>query len=156
METTTMETLEPILAAHPFFQGMEPAHLRLITDCARNVVFEIEDIIFRQGEEANQFYLIRAGHVALQLFADRRGPLIILTLGEGDVLGWSWLSPSARWKFTARALEPTRAIALEGKCLREKAEADHHFGFELLKRLIQVLAERVQATSLQLLNVYEG
>jgi CRP-like cAMP-binding protein len=150
-----METLEPILAAHPFFNGMEPGHLRLLTGCARNVAFEKEDVIFRQGEEASQFYLIRAGQVALQLFADRRGPLTILTIGEGDVLGWSWLSPSSRWKFTARALEPTRAIALEGKCLRDKAEADYRFGFELLKRLVQMIGERVQATSLQLLNVYE-
>ena len=150
-----METLEPILATHPFFTGMEPRHLKLLKGCARNARFAKDAIIFRQGEEANLFYLIRAGQVALQLFADRRGPLTVLTLGEGDVLGWSWLSPASRWKFTARALEPTRAVSLEGKCLRDKAEADHDFGFELLKRLVHVIEERVQATSLQLLNVYE-
>ena len=150
-----METLEPILAEHPFFLGMEARHLQLLTGCAQNVVFSTDDVIFRQGEEANVFHLIRTGQVALQLFADRRGPLTILTLREGDVLGWSWLSPSARWKFTARALEPTRAISLDGKCLREKAEADHDFGFELLKRFVHVIENRVRATSLQLLNVYE-
>ena len=68
------------------------------------------DVIFREGEEANNFYLIRSGRVALQLFADRRGPLVISTLEEGDILGWSWLSSPYRWKFTARALEVTRAI----------------------------------------------
>ena len=150
-----METLETVLATHPFFTGMEPRHLQLLKGCARDVRFEKDAIIFRQGEEANLFYLIRAGQVALQLFADRRGPLTVLTLGEGDVLGWSWLSPASRWKFTARALEPTRAVSLQGKCLRQDAEADHDFGFELLKRLVHVIEERVQATSLQLLNVYE-
>lgn len=150
-----METLESILAAHPFFSGMEPLHLQLLTGCARNVVFKEEDIIFRQGEEANSFYLIRTGQVALQLFADRRGPLTILTLGDGEVLGWSWLSPSARWKFTARAIATTHATSLDGKCLREKAEADHEFGFQLLKRLVHVIEDRMQATRLQLLNVYE-
>lgn len=149
-----METLEPVLATYPFFSGMEACHLQLLAGCARNVFFEREDVIFRQGEDANQFYLIRSGKVALQLFADRRGPLTILTLEEGDVLGWSWLFPS-RWKFTARVLETTRAISLDGKCIREKAEADHHFGFALLQRFVHVMEDRVQATSLQLLNVYE-
>jgi CRP/FNR family transcriptional regulator, cyclic AMP receptor protein len=138
-----METLEPILEAHPFFLGMDPCHLQILAGCAHNVVFEKEDIIFRQGEEANLFYLIRAGQVALQLFADRRGPLTIMTLGDGDVLGWSWLSPASHWKFTARALEATRAVSLEGKCLREKAETDHDFGFELLKRFVHVIEDRV-------------
>ena len=151
-----MEKLETILEAHPFFNGLEPSPLQILAGCARNVLFGRDDIIFRQAEEANLFYLIRSGQVALQLFAERRCLLTILTLGDGDVLGWSWLSPASRWKFTARALETTRAISLEGKCLREKAEADHHFGFELLKRFVHVIEDRVQATSLQLLNMYEG
>ena len=84
-----METLESILGEHPFFGGMEPGHLKLLAGCARNVLFEREAIIFRRGEEANLFYLIRRGQVALQLFADRRGPLTILTLHAGEILGWS-------------------------------------------------------------------
>ncbi len=150
-----METLESVLAQHTLFSGMEVRHLQILAGCARNVRFESTDMIFREGEQASEFYLIRTGKVALQLFADRRGPLTILTLGEGDVLGWSWLSPPYHWKFTACALEPTRAISLDGKCLREKAERDHDLGYELLKRFVHVIEDRVRATSLQLLNVYE-
>jgi CRP-like cAMP-binding protein len=150
-----METLEPILAEHPLFNGMEPRHLQILVGCARNVRFESADVIFREGEDAKVFYLIRAGKVALQLFADRAGPLTVLTLGEDDVLGWSWLSPPYRWKFTACAIETTRAICVDGKCLREKAETDHELGYEILKRFVQVIEERVRATSLKLLNVYE-
>ncbi len=150
-----MESLESILAEHPLFSGMEQRHLPILAGCARNVRFESTDVIFREGEQANEFYLIRTGKVALQLFADRRGPLTVLTLEEGDVLGWSWLSPPYRWKFTARALETTRAISLNGKCLREKAEADHELGYELLKRFVHVIEDRVRATSLQLMSVYE-
>jgi len=150
-----METIEPILAEHPLFSGMEQRDLQTLAGCARNVRFESADVIFREGEQANDFYLIRTGKVALQLFADRRGPLTILNLAEGEVLGWSWLSPPYRWKFTARALETTRAISLDGKCLREKAERDHDLGYELLKRFVHVIEERVQATSSRLLNVYE-
>jgi CRP-like cAMP-binding protein len=134
---------------------MEQRYLQVLVGCARNVRFESNDVIFREGEDANEFYLIRTGKVALQLFADRRGPLTVLTLEEGDVLGWSWLSPPYHWKFTARTLEATHAISMDGKCLREKAERDHDLGYEILKRFVQVIEERVRATSTKLLNVYE-
>jgi|SRR5271157_6092318 len=150
-----IETLQPILAEHPFFRGMEESLLQVLVGCACNVRFEGGDLIFREGEEADKFYLIRSGRVALQLFADRRGPLTISTLEDGDILGWSWLSPPYRWKFTARALEVTRAIYLDGKCLREKSEGDNHLGYELLKRFVHIIENRFQATRLQLLNVYE-
>jgi CRP/FNR family cyclic AMP-dependent transcriptional regulator len=150
-----METLQPLLAEHPFFHGMDDSLLQVLVGCACNVRFEKEDVIFREGEEASKFYLIRSGRVALQLFADRRGPLTITTLEEGDILGWSWLSAPYRWKFTARALEVTRAISLDGRCLREKSERDNRLGYELLKRFVHIIEDRLQATRLQLLNVYE-
>jgi len=150
-----METLHRVLAEHPFFSGMEQRLLQILTGCARNAHFETGHTIFREGEHANEFYLIRKGKVALQLSAERRGPLTISTLSDGDILGWSWLSPPYRWKFTARVLEPTRAFALDGKCLREKAERDHHLGYELLKRFVQIVEDRLQSTRLQLLNVYK-
>ncbi len=150
-----METLERILVEHPFFNSMEERHLEALVACACNERFDAGEMIFRQGQEANQFFLIRSGKVELQLFADRHGPLTIMTLEAGDILGWSWLSTPYRWKFTARALETTRAISLDAKCVREKAEKDHDLGYGLLKRFVRIIEERFQATSLQLLNVYE-
>ena len=150
-----METLQRILAEHPFFSDMEERLLEILVGCAANVRFESGEVIFREGEEADKFYLIRHGRVALQLFADRRGSLTISTLEGGDILGWSWLSPPYRWKFSARAVEATRAISLDGKCLREKSEKDHDLGYELLKRFVHIIEDRLQATRLQLLNVYE-
>src|SRR5438132_12207 len=113
-----METLEPILAGHAFFQGLAPPHLHLVTGCAANVRFAAGQVIFRQGEEANQFYLIRHGRVAIELDSPGRGGLTVQTVGEGEVLGWSWLIPPYKWRFDARAVELTRALALDGKCLR--------------------------------------
>ncbi len=151
-----METLERILAEHPFFQGMKKEHFELIVGCASNVRFDEGEFIFREAEEANQFYLVRQGKVALEVVSPERGPLTILTLGNGEVLGWSWLVPPYRWKFDARAVELTRAIALDGKCLREKSEKDHDLGYELLKRFAHITEQRLEATRLQLLNVYEA
>ena len=150
-----METLQGILANHPFARGLNDRHLELLVGCASNIRFEAGQVVFREGEEANQFYLIREGKVAVELFASERGPINILTLGEGEVLGWSWLVPPYRWSFDAHAIESTRAIALDGKCLREKSERNHDLGYELLKRITVTMEERLQATRLQLLNVYE-
>ena len=149
-----METLERTLARHPFFEGLEPEYLRLLTGCASNARFEAGAYIFREGEEANQFYLLRQGRVALEIFAPQSPPIIIETLEEEDVLGWSWLVAPYYWRFNARAVELTRAICLDGKCLRTKCEADHNLGYHLLKRFVQIIDQRLQATRLQLLDVY--
>jgi CRP/FNR family transcriptional regulator, cyclic AMP receptor protein len=149
-----IESLERILAAHPFFKGMEPVYHQLFLDCASNVRFEAGEYIFREGGEAEQFYLIRHGRVAVEISTPERGSVIVQSLGEGDVLGWSWMMPPYRWRFDARAVELTRAIALDGRCLRERSEEDHDLGFQLMKRSAQVMEERFQATRLQLLDIY--
>ena len=150
-----MENLERILTSHRFFHGMPREHLHLLAGCAKNARFDPGEFILKEGEEANEFYLIRHGKVSLEVYAPERGPLSIQTLTEGDILGWSWLVPPYRWKFDARAVELTRAIALHGRCLREKSETDCRLGYELLKRFSQVMVDHLQAARLQLLNVYE-
>ena len=149
-----MESLEPILAGHPFFRDLAAPHLALLVGCASNVRFAAGEFIFHAGEAADRFFLVRDGHVAIELAPPGGGALTVQTIGAGHVLGWSWLVPPYHWKFDARAIEPTRALALDGRCLRAKCEADHDFGYELLKRVAQVMEERLQATRLQLLDVY--
>lgn len=149
-----MQTLESILVEHPFFKGLQPQYLQLITGCASNVRFNAGTYIFREGEEASQFYLIRHGKVALEIPAAQRGQITIETIEAGEVLGWSWLFPPYRWHFTARVVEPVRAIALDGTCLRTKGEEDHDLGYELMKRVAQIMMQRLQATRIQLLDVY--
>jgi CRP/FNR family cyclic AMP-dependent transcriptional regulator len=149
-----METLEHLLIEHPFLKGLDPKYIQLITGCASNVRFDAGQIIIREGEEADQFYIIRQGKVALQIYTPTHGSIIIDTLTDGDVLGWSWLIPPYQWRFDAVAIELTRAIALDGKCLRNKCEADHNLGYELLKRFSSIVDERLESTRLRLLDVY--
>jgi len=149
-----MQTLEAILAGHPFFEGFEPRYMQLITGCASNVRFAAGEYIFHEGEPATHFYIVREGKVALEVFAAQRGPITIETIEAGEVLGWSWLFPPYRWHFDARVVEPARAIALDGVCLRSKGESDHDLGYELVKRVAQIMMQRLQATRLQLLDVY--
>ena len=149
-----MRTLEGVLAGHPFFSRMDPRYLELAVGCAANVRFNAGELIFRQGHEAEHFYLIRAGRVALEIHVPGRGGLTIQTLGAGEVLGWSWLVPPYNWRFDGRAAEVTRAIVFDGKCLRKKCEEDHELGYELQKRVIAILGEHLDATRFRLLDVY--
>jgi CRP-like cAMP-binding protein len=149
-----METLEPILAEHPFFKGMPPELLKLLVGCASNVKFDVGDFISREGQEASEFFIIRQGKVALELFSPTHGAITVETLEDGDVMGWSWLLPPYRSHFDARAMELTRAIRIDGKCMRGKLEEDHHLGYDMLKRFVKIIAERLSATRLQLLDIY--
>ncbi len=149
-----METIERILAEDPLFKGMEGRHLQLLAESAANVRFDAGQYIFREGEASNHFYLIRHGKVALELHAAGRGVLTIQTLEAGELLGWSWLVSPYKKQFGARAVELTRAIAFDANSVRAGCEQNHEFGYELLKRFTQVIGGRLQATRLQLLDVY--
>jgi CRP-like cAMP-binding protein len=149
-----MEGLERILKDHSFFAGFAPQHLALVVGCARNHRFEARQTLFREGEPANEFFLIRHGKVALDILDPGRTPIVFATLGVGEIVGASWLVPPYRWTFDARAVELTRAIGIDAACLRRKCEADHDFGYEMMKRFLPELVKRLQATQLQILDVY--
>jgi CRP/FNR family transcriptional regulator, cyclic AMP receptor protein len=146
--------LERILCAHPLFAGMGEEYCGLVGGCARNVRFDKGQYLFREGEPASEFYLIRQGRVALEIAAPGRAPLRFLTLNEGEIAGVSWLVPPYRWICDAQALELTRAVSIDARCLRDKAEANHDFGYEMLKRFSAVLVQQVHAAQLQILDVY--
>ena len=149
-----METLERVLKDHPFLKGLKPQYLKLLIGCASNVVFQPGEFLFREGDDANSFYFIREGKIVIETFIPGKGPLAIQSREAGEVAGWSWLLPPYRWHFDARAVKPVRAIALDGKCLREKCEEDHDLGYEMMKRFATIMADRLEAARLQLLDVY--
>jgi CRP-like cAMP-binding protein len=146
--------LDEILAGVPFFAGMGQDELALIAGCGRNVHFDAGEAIFRQGDAADNFFVVRHGTVAVGNFVPPRGELVIETLEAGDLLGWSWLFPPYRSHFDARALSAVRATQFDGACLRDKCVADPAFGYDLMSRFAQVLIERLQWTRLRLLDIY--
>jgi CRP-like cAMP-binding protein len=154
MRSITVEGLERIVKEHPFFNGMQDAFCDLVCGCAKNVRFASGQYLFHEGDPADWFYLLREGRVALQLTAPGRGALTFQTVGKGEIVGVSWLIPPYRWTNDAKAIEPTRAIAMNAACLREKCESDHDLGYEMMKRFMPILIERLQATRLQILDVY--
>jgi CRP-like cAMP-binding protein len=148
------QTLEVILAEHPFFKSLKPDQLRFLAGCASNLRFKPGEFLYREEAEANDFFVIREGRVAIETFSPKRGVITIQTLTSGDVLGWSWLFPPYHAHFAARVMEPTRVLRFDGKCLRKKCDEDHDLGYELLRRFSEVMIQRLQATRLQLLDIY--
>ena len=149
-----MEGLERIIAEHPFFKGLAPGFCEFITGCAKNVRFEQGAYLFRSGDDADAFYLLRHGRVALEMVAPGGSPVTFETVMAGEIVGVSWLVPPYRWAYDAKALELTRAIAMNARCLRQKCEDDHDLGYDLMKRFVPVAVQRLQATRLQMLDVY--
>ncbi|MDB6067979.1 MAG: cyclic nucleotide-binding protein [Pedosphaera sp.] len=150
---TTTFGINDLLAKHPFLKGLSPHQIRLLGDCSMVVNFQPGEVIFSEGDPANRFYLIHKGKIALESLVKDRGITPIQTVGAGEVLGWSWLFPPYYWHFDARAVEPTEALFFYGTPLREQCEADHELGYELMKRMAEVMMKRLQATRRQLLNL---
>ena len=155
MITPDRKELEAQVAAHPFLIGIGAHHIRLLADCAMRSHFEAGHVIFREGETANRFYLIEHGRVVLES-STLGEPVKIEEIGDGDLLGWSWLFPPYAWHFSARALEDTTAIFFYGTVLRDYCEKDHSLGFELFKRMSVVMLRRLQAARQKLLNVHQS
>jgi CRP/FNR family cyclic AMP-dependent transcriptional regulator len=150
-----VQTLAELIDELPALRSLSPANRALLAGCARNQVFSPGAEIMREGDAADAFYIVRAGTVSIVTQVPGRGEITIETLHAGDLLGWSWLVEPYRNAFGARATgDVTRVLALDGVCLRGKCEADPALGYELLKLLASVFAQRLRDTRVRLLDLY--
>lgn len=149
-----VKTLEDTIRAHPFFAGVNDEFCKLVVGCAKNVHFNAGQYIGHEGEPFDHLFLVRQGRVAFEIASPGRKPIIFQTIGEGQIVGVSWLIPPYHWSYDAKAVDFVRAIAIDATCLRDKCEADHDLGYEMMKRFVPVLIERLHGTRMQLLDVY--
>jgi CRP-like cAMP-binding protein len=149
-----MQTLDELVALSPVFDGLDHEQLELIAGCGRIAPFDGGTRLFREGDAADTFFLVRRGRVALTTHLPARGEITIETLEAGEVVGWSWLFEPYRWHFDARAVEDVGTIAFDGACLRGKCDTDPALGYELMRRFAQVMIGRLQATRTRLLDLY--
>ena len=152
---TKTESIATRVALHPFLAGMDHTQLALLTDCAMAPHFKPGQIIFREGEPANRFYLLETGKVMLESSEGFGKPVMVEAIGAGDLLGWSWMFPPYVWHFTARAVEPTEAIFFYGTILREYCERDPSLGYQLFKRMAPVMLRRLQAARKKMLSIHQ-
>ena len=141
------------LADQPFLRGMSQEHLSKLAEVATVVMIPARYRVFEDGGNATRFWLIRSGRVALDFHIPGRGLVVVETLGMGDVLGWSWLFPPYRWVFGAMALAPAEAFQFDGPAVRARLDAEPVLGYELTRRFVAVVANRLQATRFRLLDL---
>jgi CRP-like cAMP-binding protein len=152
-ETEYESAMRDILVTHPFLHGMPERHLSKLVKNAMLTHFDEGEVIFEEDSPANRFYLIRSGEVSLEAERLDLPSVIVQKIGPGDVLGWSWLFPPFFWQFGARATKPTEAVFLYGTQLRAECEADHDFGFELMKRTARVMVDRLQGARRKIIGL---
>jgi CRP-like cAMP-binding protein len=147
-----MQTIDQYLPEHPFFQGLDADTTDLLSGCAVNVHARPGEFLFREGTPADHFYVLRRGRVAIEVHTPARG-VELDELADGDVVGWSWMVPPYEWTFDARAITDTSALAFDAACLRAKCEADPVVGYELTKRFVTVMNQRLQSARVRMLNL---
>jgi CRP/FNR family transcriptional regulator, cyclic AMP receptor protein len=143
-----------LVEEHPFFQGLDAQLTRDAARLAREVRFDTGEWLFRDGDPAQWFYLVYQGKVALEVATAEKPRLTIQTIGPGEVLGWSWLVPPHLWRFDARALKLTRVLAIDGAEFRQALAAHPEQGYQFLVRLLPIIAERLENTRIQLLDIH--
>jgi CRP/FNR family cyclic AMP-dependent transcriptional regulator len=151
-----VKSISDLLAEHPFFSTLSPEDLDLLAGCGTNYHFKPDQQILVANDPADFFYVLRSGKVAVEIDTPGRGPIVIETIGAGDILGVSWLLPPYRSSFDARAVEPTRAVGLDATCIRKKCDEDPVLGYELFKRFAGLIRNRLTATRMQVLDLYSS
>lgn len=146
----------PALEQHPFLRGLSPEQVSALARNTRELSFPAGALLLREGEQANTLFLLRSGRVVLELNAPGRGPTLLETLKEGDILGLSWLFPPYRWHLDARAVEPVDAFALDASFLRGPTPEHPVLEPELAMRLLRHLYDRLERVRLQRLDVYKA
>ena len=147
--------LDEIIKALPLFEGLDDRYVKLVAGCASNVRFEAGEMMFREGETSETFYAIRHGKVGIEIFVPQRGAMTIQTLGQGDLIGLSWLFPPYRWSWRARALDDTDVVAFDAARVRAECESDPHLELEVLRIVSAQAVARLHSSRTQLLDLYE-
>jgi CRP-like cAMP-binding protein len=153
MEVTDMSVHSDI-TEHPFVDGLPPDYLAVLERAAHAARFRSGTRIFSEGTPADRFWLLLDGHVQLDTQVPGRGSVIVESLPPTSVLGWSWLFPPYRWHFSATAVATTSAIEFDAEQVRRACDADAGLGYELHRRFVQVVVDRLQSTRIRLLDLY--
>ena len=149
-----MTAIESLLKENLLFKDIEDKYIKEIAQCTSEVQYAAGEFIFHEGEDALNLNIIRQGKVAIEVFAPKQGAVTIETIGRNEILGWSWFIPPYRRQFDAQAIEITRVLSIEAECLRSICGKDPALGYSLMQKLVQVIVERLQATRLQLMDIY--
>jgi CRP-like cAMP-binding protein len=146
--------IDQVVAAHPVFAGLPTEVHDLVGRCSRLRRFAPGELLFEAGQDAERFFLVRHGTVTVEALVPGRGPVIVATVGPGEVLDGAWLIAPYRWQFDGRARDTVVALEVDGTCLRERADQSPEFGYPLMRRFATIASERLDGALIRLLDLY--
>lgn len=150
-----MQSIENYLSSHKFFSGLDQTYIKFLAGSATELQLKEGDALFKQGEKADRFYLLRSGQVSIQVPALMGPTLEIQTLGDNQILGWSWLIAPYRWSFLARAKTDSSVLEFDGTAILAHCEQDPKFGYELFKRFAALMSERLDAARQKMMDQWD-
>lgn len=153
MTTVTPADVDIALRRQPLMRELTPPQFDALMHIAQMVEFAPDEVIHREGAESAELFLVVRGHVAIEL-AGRNETLRVETVGPGEEFGWSAMLQGAGRYFQSRALDGVQALAFDATDLRQMCEEDPRFGYVLMSRLLAVVATRLQATRLQIVDMH--
>ncbi|GLW03103.1 cyclic nucleotide-binding domain-containing protein [Streptomyces lavendulae] len=136
------------------FAALAVEHRGRLMELARDVELPGATRIFEEGEEADRFWVIRSGTVALDVHLPGRGRAVVETVGAGSLLGWSWLCPPRQWHLAAETREPVHAWEFDAAAVRELCAEDTALGLALVTVVAETIGDRLRATRTRLLDLY--
>ncbi len=154
MSTNVKESMADLVLSHPFFTGIDPTLVHAMVSNAEVRTYEVGEMLVREGKPAEEFFLVFEGKVALEIGEADTHRITVETIGRGELLGWSWLVSPHRWRFDARASKPTKVVAINAAAARYALSSHPAFGFQFLMKLLPVVAERLENTRVQLLDIH--
>jgi len=149
------QSTEDYLSTHTFFSGLDDSYRKFLSNSVTELQIKKGGVLFKQGDRADKFYLLRKGQVSVQVPALMGQSLEIQTLGEDQVLGWSWLIPPYRWIFLARAVEDSELLEFDGGAILARCEEDPKFGYELFKCFAALMSERLGAARQKMMDQWD-
>jgi CRP/FNR family cyclic AMP-dependent transcriptional regulator len=138
-------TVAAEIAGHGLFAGVSDSIAGVLAALSSQREAKIGEVLFRVGDAAERFFIVRRGLVSIELYAPGRVPIVVEQVDDGDVIGWSWLVPPYRWRFDARVAEPTSLFSIDAAALREQLDEDPALGYAVTKRFLPVMARRLSS-----------
>lgn len=141
----------------PWFAELKPEHFERIVEAASIRPVKAGEELFKEGDREDCFYVVIEGRVALSIFVPHRGKIRIYTAEPMDMIGWSVATPTVRQRTAgATVVQSGRLAAFDAEKIRQMCEEDHDFGYLFMRRVANIIAGRLLATRLQLLDMFDS
>jgi CRP/FNR family transcriptional regulator, cyclic AMP receptor protein len=148
--------LDTLRERSTLLQALTNTEVALFESAASGLRLSAGEVLFEEQGPADVFYVVVDGRIGLELTSPGKEPIVIQTLGAGDLVGVSWLFPPHRWNWRARAIVDSELAAFDATIVRAELARNRDLALEVLSVVAGEVVQRLQRTRVQLLDLYRG